>query len=107
MIVRLPQEMIEPAAVGSFRGQWPRRSKTLGQCRFGFFRQKQPAEATGRIGERGDDRMMAIEPDGAAWSFRRTRAGPFAVRRRTAVARPVVMLRARLERTLGLLVSLW
>ncbi len=98
--------MIEPTAVGTFGGKWPGRSKTLGQCCFGFFRQKQTAEATGGIGERGGYRMMTIEPDGATRSFGRTRAGALAVRRRAAMARPALMLRARLKRTLRLLVSL-
>jgi len=65
----------------------PGRRQALCQGGFGFLRKQQPAQAACRIGERGGDRVMAVEPYRAARlvSAARTRAGMFrALLRRAA-----------------------
>ena len=78
------QQVIQPAAIDAFRLQRPGWRQPGGQRRLGVLGQHQAAQPARRVGERGGDRMQAVQPDrapgasgvlrGASWS--RGRCGP-------------------------------
>ncbi len=95
------QQLIEPAAIDPLGRHRPGRRQLLAERRLGFLGQQQAAQTARRIGQRGGDGMVAIQPDGA---FRRLRAvaraivmrtlrpGPMAVARRRSALRPRPLL---------------
>lgn len=75
-----PQEMIDAGALGALGLQWPGLRQALGQALLRLFGQHQPAQPTCRIGQRGGDRVLAVDPYRATGCLRRARRAGFASR---------------------------
>ena len=98
------EQVVEPAAVDLLGRHRPGRRLALGEGLLCLLGQHEAAQAARGIGERRSHRVQAVEPDGAAGSFREVRAGgvvALAVGAVEVVARAlavlVVLVRAGLE----------
>ena len=98
------EQVVEPAAFDLLGRHRPGRRLALGEGLLRLLGQHEVAEAARGIGERRGHRVQAVEPDGAAGSLRKVRAGgvvALAVGAVEVVARAlavlVVLVRAGLE----------
>jgi hypothetical protein len=65
------EKLIQPRALDPLRRQGPGCGKLLQQFRLGVVGQQQPAQAAGRVGQGGGDRVVAVQPDRALGNIRR------------------------------------
>ncbi len=69
------QQLIEPRPLHPLGGNRPGLAQPLGKRRRRLLRHHETAEPAGRVGERGGDRVLAVEPDSTARRVRARRRG--------------------------------